>query len=288
MMVKKTKDKTLNIALGSVVVGVVIGILGAKVSSWSQATEASTYIRAALPSTSIDSIKRSPIPGLNEVIAGSNRFYADNSGRYLVFGHIYDTRTRQDLTRDTVSQLPKPHLTDLSTLPTPPMPSTSQTEADDNDGYVRVDVLPGAKDAIQSGVQNGIPLAVFLDPDCPYCQALQAELVMQNHDLNVREYLMPIPELHPDAPMHANTIWCADNPLQALNNYMIHGQLPATRGCDSSALGRIRGFADQQGWQATPTLVRADGAIYEGYMPYNDLVAWAKAGLTKVQGGAHA
>lgn len=287
MMVKKKEDSSLQIALGAVVVGVVIGIVGCKLSAWSQMHEARGFIQAALPATTIDSVKPSPIFNLNEVVAGNNRFYADNQGRYLVFGHIYDVKTRQDLTQDVISS-PKPNLAHLSALPdiqnALPTPTSG---AEDNDGYININTLPSVNDAIQTGMKGGIPIVVFLDPDCPYCQALQSELAMQNQALSVREYLMPIPELHPDAPLHAKAIWCSGNPEDALNNYMVHGKLAPLKDCDVSALERIHGFANQQNFQATPTLVRADGAIYQGYMPYNQLVTWAKTGLNNALGGTH-
>jgi len=308
-MVKKLTEKDLNTYLAFLLLGVIFGVLCTKLSAWSHRQSAPTRIHAALPSTHIDAINATPIKGLYQVTAGDNTFYADSTGRYLVFGHIYDIRTRADITATQASssrhtatevlQQTRPvALASKASLPviasgtkdndTGRSGDHGRDNSDDNDGYVNVNTLPGVHDAIQSGIDNGIPLAVFLDPDCPYCQALQAELAMQNHDLSVREYLMPIPELHPDAPAHASAIWCAANPLQALNDYMINGKLPTAQMCDTRALTRIRGFTDQQGWQATPTLVRADGAMYQGYMPYGQLVAWAKAGLTIQQGGAHA
>lgn len=289
-MAKKLSEKDLNTYLAFLLMGVIFGVLCTKLSTWSHRQNAPARIHAALPSTQIDAIDTTPIRGLYQVTAGTNQFYADGTGRYLVFGHIYDVQTRRDLTAAHATPIQNNDVSPQTgpTMSTPKelLPSTS-SGANDNDGYVNVNTLPGARDAIQSGVGNGIPLAVFLDPDCPYCQALQAELSMQNRDLNVREYLMPIPELHPEAPAHASAIWCSDNPLKAINNYMINGQLPVASVCDTSALARIQGFTHQQGWEATPTLVRADGAVYEGYMPYDQLVAWARAGLT-TQGGTHA
>lgn len=292
-MAKKLSEKDLNTYLAFLLVGVIFGVLCTKLSAWSHRQHASARIHAALPSTHIDAIAVAPIDGLYQVTAGNNQFYADSTGRYLVFGHIYDIQTRTDI---SAAKTTSPQNVVISqpmgsawSASKEILPSMNQ-DANDNDGYVNVNTLPGAKDAIQSGVDNGIPLAVFLDPDCPYCQALQAELATQNRDLNIREYLMPIPELHPDAPAHASAIWCSSNPLKAMNDYMINGTLPISKACDTSALTRILGFTNQQGWQATPTLVRADGAVYEGYMPYDQLVAWAKAGLTtqtQGQGGNH-
>jgi thiol:disulfide interchange protein DsbC len=84
------------------------------------------------------------IPGLYEVRVDNNLFYTDANGDHLISGHIFSTATRKDLTQA--------RLEDLN----------------------RIDwgVLP-LKNAIVSGDPKGVPVAVFTDPDCPYCRDLK-------------------------------------------------------------------------------------------------------------------
>ncbi|MFN7098075.1 MAG: disulfide isomerase DsbC N-terminal domain-containing protein, partial [Gammaproteobacteria bacterium] len=65
------------------------------------AEPANQTIREGLSGTQIDSITKTPINGIYEVKAGNNIFYSNNSGRYLLFGHLYDASTQTDLTTNS-------------------------------------------------------------------------------------------------------------------------------------------------------------------------------------------
>lgn len=220
-------------------------------------------IKQGLSGTQIESITATPIKGIYEVRAGHNVFYSDRTGRYLIFGHLYDTQTATDLT------LPEEGLTD-STAKTHPISVT----------WKDLSSLEG----IITGKQGGIPVAVFLDPDCPYCSALMRELE-KNKSLEVHVFLMPIPELHPDAPNDSRLIWCSNNRPAALTDLMLtHTLSPAlNRGtdCDLSGLERINHFAAQHDISATPALIRQDGQVHFGYLSLSELTAWAMAGETR-------
>ena len=51
-----------------------------------------------LPKTKLTAVDCDKIDGLCEVQAGSNLFYTDAGGRYLIVGRVYDMETKQDLT----------------------------------------------------------------------------------------------------------------------------------------------------------------------------------------------
>ncbi|RZL71779.1 MAG: DsbC family protein, partial [Sphingomonas sp.] len=55
-------------------------------------------LKARLPKTQVSKVDCAIVDGLCEVTAGSNLFYVDRSGRYLIIGRVYDMETRQDLT----------------------------------------------------------------------------------------------------------------------------------------------------------------------------------------------
>ena len=55
-------------------------------------------LKMRLKNTKVDRVDCSKTNGLCEVTAGSQIFYVDPSGRFLVIGRVYDMETRQDLT----------------------------------------------------------------------------------------------------------------------------------------------------------------------------------------------
>ncbi|MFN7097385.1 MAG: DsbC family protein, partial [Gammaproteobacteria bacterium] len=133
-----------------------------------------------------------------------------------------------------------------------------------------------------TGRKGGIPVAVFLDPDCPYCKALQQQLT-QNQELEVHEFLMPIPELHPDAQTDSDNIWCSQDRARALVEVM-SGETVNTKDaatCDISGLDKINQFALAHSFNATPILIRQDGQIHFGYLSLSELTAWAMASGTQ-------
>ena len=48
--------------------------------------------------------------------------------------------------------------------------------------------------------------------------------------------------------------------------------------CDTSGLDENEAFARAHGFTGTPVIVRADGAVLEGYRPKPALIAWLKGG----------
>ena len=89
-----------------------------------------------------------PSPGLYEVFTGDGIAYSTATGDYVVLGEMMDTRTRHNLTRESMGVR---NAIDFSTLPL--------------DQAIKVVKGNGKR-----------TLAVFSDPDCPYCQQLEKEL----------------------------------------------------------------------------------------------------------------
>lgn len=206
-------------------------------------------VRQAMPSTQIDVITPSPIPGLVEVVAGQNILYADTSGRWLVVGHLYDLKTAQDVTAERKAQLAR---IDWQALP---------LEA-----------------AVHYG-EGPLKLAVFSDPECPWCRKLH-ETLRQAQGIEVWEIMFPVAALHPAAHDKTVAILCDAHPAEALAQVMEgrarDGQPPAT-----DCIERARQLVDQavafgrvHGVQGTPTLVAGDGRVRNGYLPLDQLKAW--------------
>ncbi|MBY0345369.1 MAG: DsbC family protein [Neisseriaceae bacterium] len=220
-------------------------------------TEAEQAIRQALAGTRIDTIKITPIANLFEVTAGKNVFYSDPTGRYLLFGHLYDVKEQTDLT---------PSLNGAATQ--------NPTE-----NKITWNSLP-LDSAIVTGKSGGVPVAVFIDPDCGYCRALQAELA-RNTTLEVFEFLMPLTQIHSEALQKSKAIWCSANRAQALNQVMAGQAVDMQTSCDTQALDAITKFAQQHNFNGTPILVRQDGTVFWGYQDLSALTAWAMAGQGK-------
>jgi thiol:disulfide interchange protein DsbC len=183
----------------------------------------------------IDEISRTPMPGLFEVRVGTDLFYTDADGGYLIQGHLIDTKARKNLTEERMDKL---LAVDFDALPT--------------------------KDAFVLVRGNGKrKLAVFEDPNCPYCKKFERDLAKID---NVTVYMYLYPILGPDSTEKSRNIWCAKDKGKAWQDWMLKADVPAKAepGCDMTALNRNIEFGKKHKITGTPTLIFADGTRVPG------------------------
>jgi thiol:disulfide interchange protein DsbC len=200
-------------------------------------------LAARLPNIGkIDEVARSPLAGLYEVRVGSDIFYSDAEGNYLLNGHMIDTRGKRNITEERLDKL-------LA---------------------VDFDQLP-VKDAFVIVRGNGKrKLAVFEDPNCGYCKRFERDL--QKID-NVTIYMFLYPILGPDSTEKSRAHWCARDKAKAWQDWMVRGEAApkADAGCDVTALARNIEFGKKHKITGTPTLVFADGSRVPGAIAAADV-----------------
>jgi thiol:disulfide interchange protein DsbC len=181
----------------------------------------------------IDEISKTPMPGLFEVRLGTDLFYTDSEGNFLIEGHLMDTRQRRNLTEERLDKL---LAIDFSALPT-------------DDAFT---VVRG------NGKRK---VAVFEDPNCPYCKRFERDL--QKVD-NVTVYMFLYPILGPDSADKSRNLWCAKDKSKAWQDWMLRGQAAASANCDTAALARNVEFGKKHKISGTPTLLFLDGTRVPG------------------------
>jgi thiol:disulfide interchange protein DsbC len=198
---------------------------------------------ARLPSfPAIDQVSRTPIPGIYEVRIGSELFYTDGEGNYIINGEMMDTRARRNLTEERLDKL---LAIDFGQLP--------------------------VKDAFVMVRGNGKrKLAVFEDPNCGYCKRFERDL--QKID-NVTVYLFLYPILGPDSTEKSRSVWCAKDKAGAWLGWMVRNEplSKAEASCDTGALARNVEFGRKYKITGTPTLIFADGSRVPGAIPAPDI-----------------
>jgi len=185
----------------------------------------------------IDEVSKSPMPGLFEVrVNGSDIFYTDVEGNFLIQGNLIDTKLRRNLTEERVEKLTA----------------------------VDFDSLP-LKDAFTIVRGNGKrKVAVFEDPNCGYCKRFERDL--QKVD-NVTIYMFLYPILGADSTLKSQNIWCSKDRAKAFLDWMVKDATPANATCDATALQRNVEFGRKYRITGTPTLIFADGNRVPGAIP---------------------
>jgi thiol:disulfide interchange protein DsbC len=187
----------------------------------------------------IDEVTKTPVPGLFEIrVGGTEIFYTDAEGNYLIQGNLIDTKAKRNLTEERVAKL---------------------TEID-------FDALP-LKDAFTVVRGNGKrKVAVFEDPNCGYCKRFETDLQSVN---NVTVYMFLYPILGPSSNERSKNIWCAKDRAKAWTDWMVkNADTPAApASCDIAALNRNVEFGKKHKITGTPTLIFADGNRVPGAIP---------------------
>ncbi len=224
-----------------------LSILGCFVTpAWASGVPADieNTIRKANRDLSIKDIQPTPIPGIYELQVGDRLFYIEKTGHYLIAGgHIFDTQSKQDLTAARIEEINK---VDWSHLP--------------------------LDKAIVSGNPKGKEVAIFTDPDCPYCRKLEKALQGQN-ELKIYTFLFPLEKLHPKARAHAEAIWCAKDRHAAMQTIMLQGKEVESPTCETP-IDDIQNLGRELGIYGTPTLIARDGRKRSGAASLEQLLAW--------------
>lgn len=192
-------------------------------------------LKQKYPSTVIKSVSSTNLPGVYEVVMGKNVAYVEESGRYFLFGHMFDMQTQTDLTEGKImaEQVAK---TDFKALP--------------------------LKDAIKIVRGDGSrKLAIFSDPDCPYCKQLENNIANLTN-VTIYLYLFPIDQLHPQAKAKAVGVWCANDQVKAWDGLMRRNEVP-TGQCENP-VDRNIALAETMGINGTPTVILPDGSVIPG------------------------
>jgi thiol:disulfide interchange protein DsbC len=144
----------------------------------------------------VDSVLRSPMPGLFEVRIGTDVFYADDKAKYLIMGQIQDLVTGKNYTQERLDML-------------------------------AVDEVFGTKqigNALKLVKGNGKrEIAVFEDVNCGYCKKLRNELEKLT-DVTIYTYMVPI--LSQDSETKMRSVWCAKDRNKAYDDWMMRGVTP--------------------------------------------------------------
>lgn len=208
-------------------------------------------LKKLYPSSGFTAVNKSPLPGMFEVTMGSHMAYVGKDGRYFMLGRLFDLQNQADLTAARQAGTVKTAL--------------NEEQGPKIQAGQRIDLteLPLRNAIVQVNGTGARKLFVFLDPKCPGCDQLDADL-SQLPDTTVYTFLAPA--LDPDSRDAARKQWIVFMPERALETQVIDQNLQVAR---------------RLGLTGMPALIRGDGEVVGGPMPLPMLSAWLDAG-TKV------
>lgn len=213
-------------------------------------------LASRFPDIPVSSVKKAPVKGLYEITAGQQVFYVDEKVDHVILGNIIDTRSQRNLTAERREALLR---ADFASLPF--------------DDAIRIVKGKGSR-----------RLAVFEDPDCPYCRRLEADLAKID-DVTIHVFLLPLDQLHPEAGLKARKVWCAPDRAQAWLKVMQEGSLPDNKGDCPNPVARTAQLAQKLNIQGTPALIFESGRMVPGAIPREKIEEFLNEAKAPKEGG---
>ena len=193
------------------------------------------------PQAHVESVAKTPYLGLYEMVVDGEVVYTDADFTYLIVGSLIDTKTKTNLTDARQREIEDKKLKALA-FPFDQLPFDLAIKKVKGDGSRKV--------------------AVFSDPDCPFCRRLEKSLEKVT-DVTMYIFLFPIEQLHPKAPEVARAIWCAPDRVKAWDDYMLKGAAPKSAKCDNP-VDKIVTYGQSKKINGTPTIFFSDGKRVPG------------------------
>lgn len=222
----------------------VAAALATPCAAQTNAQSVSERLKSLYPATQFGPVSTTPWAGVFEVAMGKSIVYVDAGGQFFLFGHLYDMKAQRDLTAERKHELTR---IDFAALP----------------------LADAIKEVRGSGARV---VAIFSDPDCPYCRKLEAE-IEDLTDATLYTFLMPIASLHPDARHKAISVWCAADRVGTWHALMRRDETPEPREC-AHPIDRNVALGERLGISGTPTLVTLNGHALAGAASSQQIEAW--------------
>lgn len=215
-----------------------VGFIGyASAESPQDLKKIESAIAVLMPGAVPDSIVPAPVPGLYEVVLGTQIYYMTQDGRYLISGEVFHV----------------PTMTNVTT------PRRNMLRAKVIEGIGEENMVIFAPEKVVHTV------TVFTDIDCGYCRKLHSQMDSYlEKGIKIRYAFFP--RSGPNTPSFekAVSVWCADDRNEALTNAK-KGNDPPKLECENPVLdhyntGRLIGVT------GTPAIVLEDGQLVPGYV----------------------
>ncbi|EXS21180.1 DsbC family protein [Acinetobacter pittii] len=199
------------------------------------------------PNLKISNIQKTEMSGIYSANLDQQIIYVGEDGQHMLVGSMIRLKDQKNLTKDLVLGQ---NSIDWKQLP--------------------------LKDTIKTVKGNGQHvLAVFSDPNCPYCKQLEPELDKLN-DVTIYTFIYP---LKPQSIVVSRQVWCAPNQSYSWKKLIQQGVKPIAASC-ANPIDRNLELGKKLGFNGTPTLIFANGFKLVGARSAEEIQAvWKELGL---------
>jgi thiol:disulfide interchange protein DsbC len=202
-------------------------------------TDPRAELASKIPGAKPEELRPSPVPGLYEMMRGTDVAYVTEDGKYVLDGDLYDLKSNDNL-----------------------------TESRRRD--VRLKMLAGVPESEMVVFSPRDPkhtITVFTDVDCSYCRKLHSQIGEYNR-LGMRVRYLFYPRTGPDSESweKAVEVWCSPKRNEALTRAK-RGEDLKVKACGNSPVERHYELGQAFSIRGTPAIILDNGELLPGYVP---------------------
>ncbi|MBK0065229.1 MULTISPECIES: DsbC family protein [unclassified Acinetobacter] len=196
-------------------------------SSQANVENVQAQLKQKYPKLNIENIQKTEMQGLYSATLDNQIIYMGENAEHILIGSMIRLNDQHNLTKDLVV---KNKTIDWSRLP--------------------------LQDAIKTVKGNGKrQIAVFSDPNCPYCKQLENQFD-QLTNVTIYTFIYPI---RSQSVQPSKQVWCEANRAYAWNNLIRKGISPQSAATCANPIDRNLKLGQELGIQGTPTLIFSNG-----------------------------
>ncbi|WP_373684970.1 DsbC family protein [Acinetobacter sp. YH12136] len=195
----------------------------------------SKNVKQQHPQLKLDNIQATEMKGIYSASMDGQVVYLNEDAQHILAGSMIRLKDQHNLTKDLLIQQ---NSVDWKKLP--------------------------LQDAIKSVRGTGKrQIAIFSDPNCPYCKQLEAELKKLDN-ITIYTFILPL-KAQSVAP--SKQVYCEKNPALAWENLITKAQLPTSQSSGANPVERNMALAHRLGINGTPAIIFSNGFKVMGAYP---------------------
>ena len=222
-----------------------LGLCGA---SFANVDSVKAKLLQQYPNVKINNLQSTEMQGLYSGTLDNQIVYVNEDAQHLFIGSMIRLKDQHNLTKDLVV---KQNSIDFKSLP--------------------------LNDAVKTVRGNGKrQLAIFSDPNCPYCKTLEGNLAKLN-DVTIYTFIYPIKT---QSIIPSKQVWCSSNREYAWKNLIQKGIKPMAAANCETPIERNLALGKKLGLHGTPAIIFSNGYKVMGAYPTEEIEKiWKQSGL---------
>ncbi|WP_414630584.1 DsbC family protein [Acinetobacter sp. UBA801] len=195
----------------------------------------SKNVKQQHPQLKLDNIQATEMKGIYSASMDGQVVYLNEDAQHILAGSMIRLKDQHNLTKDLLIQ---------------------QNSVD----WKKLPLQDAIKNVRGTGKRQ---IAIFSDPNCPYCKQLEAELKKLDN-ITIYTFILPL-KAQSVAP--SKQVYCEKNPALAWENLITKAQLPTSQTSCANPVERNMALAHRLGVNGTPAIIFSNGFKVMGAYP---------------------